>query len=353
MSFEPRLRGSRREFLRVASQLIFLNMIEPKMGSAKELSFMRYGVNFSVVDIDKTKIGQCTSGDHSATISGRAFLPNYQSRLVRDSVNKSLMQMKAEGVSSIRSLIWFAEKASSDRNTCGINQGREIGANLRLFAEDLARAGMGTLIVAFSPQARSAPICRQKNWGDCFEEQTLANSGRFIADVRQSFASPYGIDVWFDLNNEGVPANSLPKQAKDGLIEYMRNVSLSQRSAFPSDRLSMSMQASSLQERMRYLLDNFDSQGVGPNFYSLHLYKSSSPDPESTLLQFAELVRARPRPVFIGEVEDDPAYFLRVKQVLERSIPEYLESIVVWPLRDSKNQCAIDTEPSEVFSRIN
>jgi hypothetical protein len=337
---------SRRKVFVLCANSVAAILAANNYASAAAISL---GVNLSVVDIDKSKIEKCASAnDHGGPISGRAFLPKYASSAVRERVKRSLEVLKSHGTTSIRTLIWFSEKSSQDGNVIGIDDAEELGRNLTLFSDDMLQAGIARLMISFSPQSHLAPACRGSVWGDCFVKDSLQESTSLILNVRRSFEPASDLDLWLDLNNEGVPAENLPIGARNAFIEYMRYVVPHYRSVFPLDRISISMQAGPLDQRMRYLLENFDVSGAGPDFYSLHLYKSSAPDPMPVLEALIDLIRTHRRPIFIGEIEDDPVYYSGVYQFLQSAIGEDCRGVLVWPLRNPRDQCAIDTEPDEI-----
>jgi hypothetical protein len=310
----------------------------------------RLGVNFSVVDIDKARIPSCSlHNEHGATFVGHAFLPRYA--MVRDRVKRTLHLLRDHGADSIRCLIWFNATRSQSGDTVSIDDGESVGRNLTLFGNDMVEVGISRLMVAFGPQGPHFPGCRQVTWGDCFIPRTLQETFRFIFDVRAAFVLPRKLSLWLDLLNEGAPADNLPPAIKDQFLKFMNYVVPKFRAQYPDDRISISMQAGQLTSRIRYLLENFDPSGIGPDFYSVHLYKSSSGNPLATLQQLLPTIRERPRPLFVGEIEDDPGYYLKVDSYLRSAIPEQYYGLMVWPLQNPGDLCSIDTDAGEIDLR--
>jgi hypothetical protein len=312
---------------------------------------LRFGVNLSVIDIDTAKVPFCSiKNEHHATFVGHAFLPRYRTALVRDSVRRTLKALRDRNIGSIRCLLWFDKARSPSGDTCSVRDGDLLGDNLSEFAEDMSEAGLEQLMVAFSPQGIHSPSCRRTSWGDCFSESTVEQTADFILDVRKGFNAPTRMSLWFDLINEGIPANNLPEVIRMQFLTYMKSVVPLYRKNFPRDRISASMQGGQIKDRLGYLLENFDHDGAGADFYSIHLYKSAG-DARSVLKDFFPTIAKRPRPLFIGEIENDRDYYLAVDAFLRESVPREYRGILVWPLHNPKNQCAIDTEPRDIEFR--
>jgi hypothetical protein len=331
-------RFSRRTFLAGAAGFSGLAIGGTAAFSAPDtrLYGARLGLNFIMTGINRDQIPQCIARrNKSAPLAGRAFLPQYDKGPIRS-------------FTSLRHLIWFGEGPVLPENVFHVSRGREAGEKFAAFVEDARSAGFEELMLAFGPQAGSRPSCRKEQWGDCYDSRTASNSTDFVLSCRRQFVIATGFSLWVDLLNEGAPSDST-KGTHDAYVSYVRQTSSAYRSAFPRDKITVSIQANYVDQRLKWLSDEFYALGGTPDFFSIHIYKATTLGRlEQNLATFAAFVRKTGKPVFVGETDADPIFLRRIAGLLSDEHKLDVRSILIWPLRDRSSGCAMDIDADEV-----
>ncbi|HYD07102.1 MAG TPA: hypothetical protein VEC60_15305 [Reyranella sp.] len=320
--------------------LASLALVGPAAAQSKLPAF---GMTYTYLDVDTSKVAEC-GVSRGATMKAGAFLPRYDQPGVRDGVRAALTQMHRSGFREIRTLIWFGKIKEGSRDWFDVADPARAARLVRQYQEDVAAAGFTGALLVFAPQRTSDPICRTKDWGDCFDEQSLGASSDFIVAIRQALTDKPPVPVRYDLAAESCPPDR-PPLLKKTLETYVRGIVARYTALFPNDQTSVSCSI--------YYFDALGAQrttdrlyaGAGPSFYLLATYRETNLDTSAAL---GRLLRDRPdksKPFVVSEINynDREHLALVLDSFAAAKVP--LQSVYFWPLHDKTTKCHMDTAP--------
>lgn len=320
--------------------LAALALATPAVSQQKPPAF---GMSYSYLDVDKSKVAECKTSP-GVTMKAGAFLPRYDKPGVRDKVRATLAQMHSSGFQEVRTLIWFGKMKEGSPDWFDVADPARAARLVRQYQEDVAAAGFTGALLVFAPQRTTDPICRKNDWGDCFDEQSLAASSDFIVAVRQALTDKPPVPLRYDLAAESCPPDR-PPLLKKTLETYVRGIVGRYTKLFPHDQTSVSCSI--------YYFDALNAQkttdriyaGSGPSFYLMATYQETDLNSSAAL---AKLLRDRPdktKPFVISEINYNNRTHLKLVMDSFAAAKAPLQAIYFWPLHDKTTKCHMDTAP--------
>jgi hypothetical protein len=139
----------------------------------------------------------------SCNLTNRGILATYHQRGVRATVQSQLSAMRAQGVTSLRFMIWYAATPAESWGQVQIgSDGRlpkRLATNLTQFFSDVDAAGFARLSVSFAPKGTIGPQFENYN------PALLPLNWALLVQVRGLLKSSGIADTRIDLLNEGSP----------------------------------------------------------------------------------------------------------------------------------------------------
>lgn len=168
------------------------------------------GVNYTHVDFD------------GCSFEGTPILKDYHEPGVRRVAQRQLKKMYADGLRSLRVLVWHMSYPGDHEWGVVASHGGRLDAqrtdNFVNLVSDIRSAGFVRLTIAFGPQWSNSPL-RDQYRGSALEENY-----RFLVSVRQ-LALEYGPrEMHFDLLNEGGPSSHFTPERFHRTANYVRGV---------------------------------------------------------------------------------------------------------------------------------
>ena len=149
------------------------------------------GANYSWWDIG----ANCDLADHS-------ILLTYDQPGVRRIVQKQLLDMRANGLDTIRHMLWYSRDSEESWGQVKIARGTlspQHQQNFRDFLEDVKAAGFAHLSVSFAPKGALGPQF------EIYDPEYFEENWTFIRHIRGLVKDSGIADARFDLLNEGCP----------------------------------------------------------------------------------------------------------------------------------------------------
>jgi hypothetical protein len=185
-------------------------------------------------------------------------------------------------------------------------------------------------------------------YGDCFDEARTAENWHFIQEATTTvMSSGQGIDIRFDLQNEGCPSPYLVSATIKKTTVYLQTISLKFEKAFGSKWL-ISCPDSPHGERISLLLQALHDVGLTPRYVETHTYKTD-PTAVGEMLDAASAAAQRiGADLIIGESRyhsGEQAFIFR--HWLKAHPGNRVINISEWPLSDRHPPlgCGMDTGP--------
>ncbi|MBW3665223.1 MAG: hypothetical protein KY469_19185 [Actinobacteria bacterium] len=206
--------------------------------------------------------------------SGRPLLRDYHHRGVRATARRQLATMQADGMDTLRLLIWHMDRPRRHHDW-GVLDSRggtlttQAADNLRALLEDVRRAGYRRLTVAFGPQWANHPS------HPSFDPTLYEQNWQFIRQVRALAVAHGPAVVRFDLLNEGAPSRTLPAERYAHTEEYLQRLWASYVSDYGTADATVSAIADDRPDghsRLRNLVEILAADGApAPRFLDVHV----------------------------------------------------------------------------------
>ena len=275
---------------------------------------------------------------------GTAILATYHEDGARETVHEQLASMRANGVESLRMIIWHMTDPGPNKwgpiPSARGDLADPYRTNLAELAGDVRRYGFQRLTVAMGPQWTNNPIERQYN------ARKLDENWRFLENVR-SVVKQFGpADTRIDLINEGASSDYLPTKIARNIRAYATEMYRRYVERFGKRDVTVSSIAPRTRHdrgnRLQNLIDIFDSTGQGqPRWFEIHL--NYGPREAAYGLRNSLDVLTRngfSQPIVIGEITYDDAGVARALAGVIRTTGR-VDEIIQWPLNQSRSRCNV------------
>jgi hypothetical protein len=289
----------------------------------------------------------CTNGRESADVMAQgAIIPNYDRPNVRPEVRADLAQIRQAGFSMIRTVLWFTQ----DRIIAPWGQlraplGEDDARRIKDFGDDIRLAGFKKWLIVTNPGIRNSPLCKIKNWGDCYDPTREATNFSFIRSVHDLLAplQTAGFHLEYDLSGELCPSRWLPPTADAQIEAYLTH--LIQWYSKDVSRSDFHISCGGLSDdRTALLLQVFDKAGVRPNAIDVHFYDTDPSVIERKLVPAAMMARQRGLPLDIGEMQYENLDQASAIHSLASRYNICFSELIEWPLR-GHSMCQINVAP--------
>jgi hypothetical protein len=265
------------------------------------------------------------------------ILDSYHRPGVAEAVHRQLADMRADGVQSLRIIVWHMRTVV--RQEWGVvparggRLARPYRGNLSAFAAEVRRFGFQRLTIAFSPQWRNSPLRENFDPG-LFEE----NWG-VVRDVRELALAHGPAEVRFDLLTEGAPSGYLPGPIRARLGAYVQRIYTRYVGAFGHHDVTVSAIAPRHPEdrgdRLGHLIDLIEDAGAPlPTWFEIHVNYDAAGVRHG--LRYADSVltaRDLDQPLVIGETAYDDRSVARAIGDWMEHTSRPLDEILQWYLR--------------------
>jgi hypothetical protein len=302
------------------------------------------GYNLSHSEVDITKVPDCHVQGPGITLASQDnILLNYQDPRVRTQTRAELEQMAAQGATAMRTFVWFAIQPNPTAAThLGVatvgddGAAKQIASNAATLVSDARSAGYRHLFLAFGPFGKLAPNCRQQNWGDCFDSNTLSETWKFEATIIRAArqAAQSQIRITFDLGNELCFDDSGSLLDREKQL-YVSTLSRSYVTSFHDRNFTVSCHGPHLAgfiRRLKATYALFQMQGTVPNTITLHLGHWPLSDLTEVLMEADTIAIADDSLVAVDEIPYDslPIYHLIGALIRDGGISR-LRDTLFWP----------------------
>ena len=248
---------------------------------------------------------------------GTGIVEHYSDPGVRRRVRSQLAAMRAAGIGSIRTFLWFMSDASGQGwgvvSSAGGKLSEPERSNLIRFVSDVRTAGFRRLTVAFGPQWSNDPIGAYLPTGieDHWDPTKLNENWSFIADVHRLVTPHAPADTVFDILSEVPPSQYQPQWAIDRLDNYIRTIWTRYADTFGLQDAVISVIAKDGQgpDRLQRLIDTLRSTGRGfPADFEIHA-DWTSPEAYDELEAVNDVLKANglAQPIVVGEASYENA----------------------------------------------
>lgn len=253
------------------------------------------------------------------SMDGTGILASYNATAVR----QQLAAMKANGVQSLRLIVWHMTEIAEHRwGVIPSDLRAPYRSNLVSYLRAVRSSGIGRLELSFGPMWTNSPIYE---W---YDTTKLEENWRFIRTVR-SLAREYGpSSLRFDLLNEGIPSDYWPHAQQ--LERYVTEIWRRYRSSYGTRDATVSAFAdpNRVRNAKRILVP-------APGFWEIHLPY----DPAAADAAVLDASAVLGNPLVVGEAAYDDA-------AIDAAIDPYgVETVTQWPLRRGSACPAISESP--------
>jgi hypothetical protein len=306
-----------------------------------------YAVDASAADVPCTREERAQA--HSKPILTQYHLPG-----VREKVREQLASMRASDSSVVRTLVWFstprsegaAERRPPENFVAPLNP--QALDNIRNFAADVAAAGFQRLLIAFAPQGRNSVSCRRETFGDCYDPSMIDVNWQVIRDVRTDIKSVNlgGLDVQFDLYNEGCPQDHSPQQAFQNRVGYMGEIARRYKQAYGESDMRISC-AENTGNKLANLIRILDSTDVHPRHFEIHIYQTESDKIHQQIEAARQVLAGRNATLTVGEMYYDNITEARGIAEAVNQTGQCLAAAIQWPQVASatSKSCGVNVGP--------
>jgi hypothetical protein len=339
--------------------LLVIALTAPSKGqgsacSSLDTGYLAVGFTFTHLNIATNADALCQQQGVNASISGmQNIVLHYDDPQVRQSARETLRAMFAEGVTTLRTIIWYrhAEDALMERiaqrndslgllvATDGQLSAKDM-SNISSFVRDAQSIGFNQVVLVLGPQGTSNPKCRANGvFGECYDSGFTSKSWSVVEQLAKETHGPAfaGTNVILDIAVEMCFVRGSP-QLLDRNLESFANFMLSHyRDEFGDSRFIMSCGGGAAARNQR-MLENmtsfFQELKVRPAFIDLHLYLADRNAVESALLSADATASKLAVPLVIGETFVDHSDLFQIIAELRRSHTlTSLKEVIFWPLR--------------------
>lgn len=275
------------------------------------------------------------------------ILDNYHEDGIRDQVHGQLFQMRKNGVTSLRTVIWHLSELGRRHfwgpvPSAGGTLREPYRSNLIDYVQEVRRFGFARLTITFAPRESNNPRSPTRPGGPEYDPAKFDENWRFIQDVR-SIVKRYGPrDTRFDLLSEGAVANYAPKDRIRRVMPYVRRMWTNYVRKFGKRDVTVSaISARSILDwgnRLQNLINALKSTGLGqPRWYDIHIGYTPS-EAEHGLRDSDAVLRRNhlSQPVVVGETAYNDRRIARTIRRFRRSHRRRIEEVDAWPTRWTK-----------------
>lgn len=303
-----------------------------------------YGIAFSFIDVDISKVARCSTVSRGAPISGTVFITHYDQPEVRSRVRDMLAQMRQSGFEGIRLVLFFGPKAESP-DWFDLDDSARAAVLVRSYVDDVKAAGFKEFYLVLGAQGTATPICRNNVWGDCYDPATMPQVVNFDAAVRQALGSPPILPLRIDVAPEFCAPQDLPQGLRDEMLSYSRTVVKEYSARFPADRITMSCSLARFLGGRESIDETFDAAGRSPSFYDIHAYNRPDQDEVALATRISKDLTNSQVPLVVGETTYGDRTNLDALLSALGSPTERVEAVYFWPLRTHSSGCHADVPP--------
>ncbi len=305
--------------------------------SSQAVTPTRVGANYMFWQV---KPGDCTSDPATdMSVSGTNLLQTYHLPGVSETARSQLAAMRANGLSSLRLMIWHANAEEDPRgrvNSTGGNLAPQYLSNWEKICTDIKNAGFSQFQIAFGPQIQNNPLDPRYNPATTFNDNWM-----FIYNVVGVAKNKYGPTVKVDLLNEGAPSAYATDQVQQHLTTYIENMWERYTAHFDASTATVSIADTCATKgtkttcagenwdptRLENLYAIFQRKGKMPGWWQVHAYNNMADalkKSHDSLLQ-----RGDSRPLVVGETfYDDALSASAIASFSGRTISD----VLVWPM---------------------
>jgi hypothetical protein len=310
------------------------------------------GMNYAWWRLDPANLIKCKTHP-GAAFWHAGILPQYGQEGVRATVQQQLKSMKASGFTTIRTLIMNRRPPPRDGlDGTLVSMDGSIAPqdrqNIAKFVSDVRGAGFHFLEISFGFLTENGPYCRRKVYGDCFDITRAAENWRFIEEAtRAVMSSTGGMEVRFDLQNEGCPSHYLAATTIKRVSAYLQTISLKFQQTFGNNWL-VSCPDAPHAERISLLLDALGKVGLTPKYLEEHTYKMDAAAVGDMLDAASAAAQRIGADLIIGESRyHSPQQAAIFGDWLRAHPGNPIININEWPLSDRRPPigCGFDTPP--------
>jgi hypothetical protein len=337
--------SGRHGLVRACAAFLFVLLLGPAGQSAQAQTVApAYGMTFTFLSVDESKVNQCATASRGATIQNSVFITRYDQPEIRSQVQSRLVEMRRSGFQEVRLVLYFGPDAKS-RDWFDLNDAHRAASLLSLYVGDVKAAGFSRFFLAFSGQGTASPICRNKAWGDCWDPATTSRVNDFMSTVRSEAGSFSQISMRFDLALEMCAPPDLPELLKKNLLQYSRSVINNYSKKFPKDETTISCNLARFPKGRRAIDESYESAGLKPGFYDIHAYHQPDQDAKALTDIISADLKTSTIPVLVGEISyGDRGNLQTLTQGLAAAAGG-LPAIYFWPLKDYPSSCHADVAP--------
>jgi hypothetical protein len=278
-------------------------------------------------------------------LSDTAILTNYHEDGVRNKVHRQLFEMRRNGATSLRTIIWHMTDPGRQRwgpvPSAGGKLGEPYRTNLMHYAREVRRYGFARLTIAFGPRASNDPRSPRAPGHPSYDPAKFEENWRFIQDVR-SIVKRYGPrKTRFDILNEGAVSKYAPRSRIATVRKYLRDMYTRYVRTFGNRDVSVSVIPARYSQdrgnRLQSLISTLNSTRLGaPRWFDLHIGYTAG-EAEHSLRNSQAVLRRNglPARIVVGETAYNDR---RIARVIRRFRNEggRVEEVNSWYIRRTK-----------------
>jgi hypothetical protein len=297
------------------------------------------GVNYTHYDFP----GCVSRGQGTDT----GILNNYHQDGIRNQVHRQLFQMRKNGVTSLRTVIWHLSEPLSRHQwgplpSAGGTLREPYRSNLIDYVREVRRFGFARLTITFGPRESNNPRSPVGPGGRKYDPAKFEENWRFIQDVR-SIVKRYGPrKSRFDLLSEGAVADFAPRDRIRRVTAYVRKMYTNYVRKFGKQDVTVSViPARSILDggnRLQNLINALNSTSLGqPRWYDVHI--GYTPSEAAYALRNTDAVLRRNRlsqPLVVGETAYNDPRIARVIKRFRRDGGRRIQEVNSWYIRWTK-----------------
>lgn len=299
------------------------------------------GVNYTHYDFPG-----CQFPGRGSGLSDTAILTNYHEDGVREKVHRQLYEMRRNGVSSLRTVIWHMTDPGRQRwgpvPSAGGTLGEPYRSNLVNYAREVRKFGFARLTIPFGPRAANDPRNPRAPGQISYDPSKFEENWRFIQDVR-SIVKRYGPRrTRFDILAEGAISSYAPRSRLTLVRRYLREIYTRYVRKYGNRDVTVSVIPARYRQdrggRLQNLINILNSTGMGqPRWYDLHIGYTANEADHSLRDSQAVLRRNRlSQPITVGETAYNDRRIARVIRKFRRDGGQRIEEVDSWYVRHTK-----------------
>jgi hypothetical protein len=299
------------------------------------------GVNYTHYDFPG-----CQFPGRPPGLSDTGILTNYHEPGVRNKVHRQLYEMRKNGVSSIRTVIWHMTDPGQQRwgpvPSAGGTLVEPYRSNLVNYVREVRRFGFARLTIPFGPRASNDPRNPRAPGQVSYDPAKFEENWRFIQDVR-SLVKRHG-PRWtrFDILAEGAVSSHAPRSRFTRVRNYVREMYTRYVRQFGKGDVTVSViparYSTDRGNRLQNLISVLESTGMGqPRWYDLHIGYTAVEADHSLRNSDAVLRRNRlSQPIVVGETAYNDRRIARVIRKFRGDGGRRVQEVISWYVRWTK-----------------